>query len=79
MEIWDYYFGAICSIRFHPKNDVTDPAWEIEKAGRYADLMIKEREKRCQLQQHLSEQEAAYLEALSEALAKTPPTSQREN
>ena len=54
MEIWDYYFGAICSIRFHPKNDENnfEPKKEIRRSAIIADLMIEEREKRCQSQQH---------------------------
>ncbi len=43
---WDYYFGAICSIRFHPKNDVNNIPEELEWCGLVADQMMKERDKR---------------------------------
>ena len=44
--VWDMYFASICSLRFHPRNRVDDPAAEVSKAADIADLMMKEREKR---------------------------------
>lgn len=68
MDVWDLYFSAVCSIRFHPRNEIADPEWEIEKAARFADLMLYEREKRCQLQQQLSEAESQPEDQSSEEL-----------
>ncbi len=45
---WDVYFAGVCSIRFHPKNDMEGnaDADEIEYAAQIADTMLKERKKR---------------------------------
>jgi len=51
MDEWEYYFGAVASIRFHPRNEIKDIDKEVEFAAKVADAMIREKEKRWQLQQ----------------------------
>ncbi len=47
-EAWDIYFGGICSIRFHPRDDTAQSNdWaKINRAAKIADLMIEQRRKR---------------------------------
>lgn len=55
MEVWDLYFSAVCSLRFHPRNDGRNhPETEIEYAAKLADLMVEQRNKRWQSQPHSS-------------------------
>ncbi len=47
-EAWDIYFGGICSIRFHPRDDSPrSNDWaKVERAANIADLMIEARRAR---------------------------------
>jgi len=46
MDEWTYFFGAICSIRFHPKNEIKNLEEEIKWCGKVADRMEEEAKKR---------------------------------
>ena len=43
---WDVYFSSICSLRFHPRNEIESYVKEVEFAATIADLMLSEKEKR---------------------------------
>lgn len=49
-QFWDMAFAAVCSLRFHPRNDEFNEMAddEVSFAADIADLMIRERRKRCQ-------------------------------
>ena len=42
-QFWDLAFMQICSIRFHPRNEVTDLRCEIMACADIADIMLEER------------------------------------
>ena len=47
MDVWDMYFAAVCSIRFHPRNDDNcDVVNEVMFAKMVADKMMEVRDGR---------------------------------
>jgi len=46
LSVWDVFFAGICSIHFHPKYAVDDPAALIRMCASIADLMMIEHDKR---------------------------------
>lgn len=49
-QVWDLYFVGICSIRFHPRNemDTDEMMEEVQLASEVADWMLHIRRKRWQ-------------------------------
>lgn len=44
-KTWDIFFASVCSIQFHPRNEITNYVATIAKSALIADLMIEERKK----------------------------------
>jgi len=47
MLAWDMFFANLVGIQYHPANP-SETRLDLEHLGRVADLMLKERSKRCQ-------------------------------
>lgn len=59
-HVWDLYFSAVCSFRFHPKNvefnvnEVeADHIFEVQMAAKIADAMMEERLNRAFLEEKI--------------------------